>query len=449
MTVAIDGNYRLRRLKRNKQGTKKRSCSLFFGAYEQHDEQYGDDVENNLPDTNHDNDESRTSNFDAANLSLQAIKNKRVHESGVVGSVCKHNIPLEFTNMYNSGERYKYPLSLLNVLKGKYGARMYILYDIGCGFSVAVDKHFEQLKKDGSKVDIGIFHAYGHSMAWQIYNNPRYIESFGLERLWSDIGKLVTEYYTYEEIAAYLRQQYNRAVKTEKNAVDFIKKLELSLNYDQLKEKWYEFVKEITFEPKANGTISKKALVRKYANDLHELYNEEIGQHKLRALENFEEVLRQRKILIGRRWAENSKVIKQIENKRVKDYAKQQCMSLEAALKKNDPRAEGWNTLLYHRLQEAEAFCRNVHSARWNRDRGVVVPGSGYLEEINNLSGVIDEVEGEVVEEDKDKNEDEDEDEEGQKNKEEEVNRLYNEIENQVKGDESDEEQEDEDNILF
>ncbi|KAI9271485.1 hypothetical protein BDA99DRAFT_533974 [Phascolomyces articulosus] len=82
-----------------------------------------------------------------------------------------------------------------------------------------------------------------------------------------------------------------------------------------------------------------------------------------------------------------------------------------------------------------------VHRARWNRDRGVVVPGSRHLEEINNLSGIIDEVEREVVEEDKDKNKDE----EGQKNNKEEVNRLYNEIENQAESDESDEEQEDED----
>ncbi|KAI9258727.1 hypothetical protein BDA99DRAFT_561123 [Phascolomyces articulosus] len=314
------------------------------------------------------------SNFDAVNLSLQAIKNKRVHESGVVGSVCKYNIPLEFTNMYNSGER--------------------------CRFSVAADKHFGQLKKDGSKVAIRIFHAYGHSMACQIYNNPHYIESFGL-----------------------VDGEGHKASNRLKKYIQNVKKT-------------------------ATPTLT---LYNKICNDFgrpqdcHE-YNDVCNLNS--DFWNFTTNLISFKFLreyMNKRRAIEERKINEIEIERVKDYAKQQCMSLEAVLKKNDPYGEGWNTLLYRRLQEAEAFYRNVHSARWNRDREVIVPGSGYLEEINNLYGVIDEVEGEVVEEDKDRNEDE----EGQKNNEEEVNRLYNEIENQAEGDESDEEQEDEDSMLF
>ncbi|KAG2221424.1 hypothetical protein INT45_005229, partial [Circinella minor] len=75
-------------------------------------------------------------------------------------------------------------------------------------------RYYSQLKDHGSKVAIGVFHAYGHSMERQIYNNPRYIDNFGLvdgeqyhiiltlrnkypikpadmERLWSTIGNLV------------------------------------------------------------------------------------------------------------------------------------------------------------------------------------------------------------------------------------------------------------------
>ncbi|KAI9271560.1 hypothetical protein BDA99DRAFT_594597 [Phascolomyces articulosus] len=175
-------------------------------------------------------------------------------------------------------------------------------------------------------------------------------------------------------------------------------------------------------------------------------------QHKIRALENFEEVLRQRKILMGRYWAENSK-----------KYREAYIQAQEYTLSKTKAKLKSiivGKTVLQDQLHRTTNLCHricndlgrpqdcrqyndvcNLNSDFWNfttnlisfkllREymnkccaieerkimRGVVVPGSEYLEEITNLSGVIDEVEREVVEEEKNKNEDEDEDEQGKNN---------------------------------
>ncbi|KAI8136596.1 hypothetical protein BJV82DRAFT_481014, partial [Fennellomyces sp. T-0311] len=116
-------------------------------------------------------------------------------ETGVFGSVCKHDIPLEFTSMILSGERYKYPLAVIKVLTEKYGSNINIMYDIGCRFKRAlyvytIASSFFKLERAGCQVAVGVFHSYAHSMSCQVKNNPRYLESFGLvdgeglERLW-------------------------------------------------------------------------------------------------------------------------------------------------------------------------------------------------------------------------------------------------------------------------
>ena len=72
MTVAIDGNHQLRRLKRNEQDMKKATCNILFKA-DKYQELFGGEVEKSIPH-NSDAKETCRSNFDAANLSLQAIK---------------------------------------------------------------------------------------------------------------------------------------------------------------------------------------------------------------------------------------------------------------------------------------------------------------------------------------------------------------------------------------
>ncbi|KAG2214576.1 hypothetical protein INT45_005217 [Circinella minor] len=287
MTVAIDGNHQLRRLKRNDQDIKKATCNIFFEA-DNYQELFGDEVERNIPNSSD---------------GCKYLKKHRVHEPGILRCVCKHNIPLEFTNMYESGERYKYPLSLIKVLVQKYGPRINCLYDIGCRFSAAVDKYYPQLKDHGSKVAIGVFHAYCHSMECQIYNNPRYIDNFGLvdgegmERLWSTIGNLPF---------TCVRRRRNKAMKVLENASKFIHTYNPSLTDDELQEKWDMFVQESIFEPSSNATVTRESLKQKYARELHELYEHSLNNRRYEdSVQRLESVLVSRNIITVR-WGKDS-----------------------------------------------------------------------------------------------------------------------------------------------
>ncbi|KAI9250253.1 hypothetical protein BDA99DRAFT_575585 [Phascolomyces articulosus] len=160
MSVAIDGNQQLRRLKRNEQDKEKASCSLYFKA-DEYQNAFGENVVETQMPSNNDDDIVCTSNFDVANKSLQAINKPRFHETGVVGCVCKHDIALEFTTMYQSGEGFKYPLALVKVMTEKYGNKIHVYYDIACLY------------------------------------NPRFIEYMACdgeqcERVWSYLGKFVS-----------------------------------------------------------------------------------------------------------------------------------------------------------------------------------------------------------------------------------------------------------------
>ncbi|KAI8142642.1 hypothetical protein BJV82DRAFT_516081, partial [Fennellomyces sp. T-0311] len=125
------------------------------------------------------------------------------HETGLFGSVCaRHNIPLEFTNMYQSGEKFKYPLAVLDVILQKYGSNVNIMYDIACRFESSFKVSESWLKYiinnlESVKMAVTVFHAYAHSMSCQVKYHPWYIEGMGLtdgeglERLWSYLGGFV------------------------------------------------------------------------------------------------------------------------------------------------------------------------------------------------------------------------------------------------------------------
>ncbi|KAI9484924.1 hypothetical protein BDB00DRAFT_721768, partial [Zychaea mexicana] len=119
--------------------------------------------------------DSKFRNADESYVS-QAIR--QCYESGVLGCVCRHNLPLEFTNIVQSGEKHKYPLSVIDVLMKKHGTKVLkIMYDIGCHFEPAIKENFPDWV---GNVAVGVFHAYAHSMDCQVQYNPRLIEGFGL-----------------------------------------------------------------------------------------------------------------------------------------------------------------------------------------------------------------------------------------------------------------------------
>ncbi|KAI8138651.1 hypothetical protein BJV82DRAFT_522983 [Fennellomyces sp. T-0311] len=132
-----------------------------------------------------------TSDFDAASKAITSRTQNAYHETGVFGSACRHDIPLEFTNIFISGEKFMYPLAVVKALTEKYGYRINIMYDIACRFRKLLETTFLEIKDNGCNMAIGIFHAYAHTMKCQVKYNPRYVEGYSLtdgesmERIWS------------------------------------------------------------------------------------------------------------------------------------------------------------------------------------------------------------------------------------------------------------------------
>ncbi|KAG2209093.1 hypothetical protein INT45_011561, partial [Circinella minor] len=339
MVVALDGLHSLRRIKRNEHDEKKATSPLFFTA-DSYQDRYGDDAEKQIPIDENDSIKKCTSNFDAANLSLQSLKNNRYHETGVFGCTCKHEMVLEMTTMYKSGEKYKYPLSLIQVLTEKYGSKIHLLFDIGCEFKKAVNKYFPQLEEAGSKVAIGVLHSYGHSMSCQSRHNPRYLDNFvgmadgeSCERVWSFLGRFVDlcrqmsperrmitiahaiKHYNKKHIYTLpntIKRRFNKANLTIRNANKIIKAYDPSLTDDLLQEKWRQFVEEVTFFPSPDSQPTINRLKRQYAIELHKFYQVELTGH-IQQQRNIVADLEARLIgnqVITKRWGQHSEELK-------------------------------------------------------------------------------------------------------------------------------------------
>ena len=99
MFVALDGNMQLKRRKLKADDDKKYTNEEFFSA-DRYQEKYEDNQEQ--PGTTNECE----SNFKATTNA--SYGNARYHESGLVGSICaRHDVPLEFTNIFQSGEKYE------------------------------------------------------------------------------------------------------------------------------------------------------------------------------------------------------------------------------------------------------------------------------------------------------------------------------------------------------
>ncbi|KAI8138884.1 hypothetical protein BJV82DRAFT_629151 [Fennellomyces sp. T-0311] len=72
--------------------------------------------------------------------------------------------------------------------------------------------------------------------------------------------------------------------------------------------------------------------------------------------------------------AEEELIVLEKEERRVRNYSKQRCESLEIAIMNND-RSAGEKILLYHRLLDAELLYRKAHGAQRTRGETFVVPG--------------------------------------------------------------------------
>ncbi|KAI9271959.1 hypothetical protein BDA99DRAFT_595299, partial [Phascolomyces articulosus] len=92
------------------------------------------------------------------------------HETGLLGSICvRHDVPLEFTNLYQSGEKFLYALSIMNVFTNTYpGIKIdTIMYDICCRVepTLTVNVYLNDWR---TKFAVSVFHSYAHNFRCQI-----------------------------------------------------------------------------------------------------------------------------------------------------------------------------------------------------------------------------------------------------------------------------------------
>ncbi|KAJ2915403.1 hypothetical protein MD484_g5010, partial [Candolleomyces efflorescens] len=122
-------------------------------------------------------------------------------DGGIMGLVCRHDIPIFLANIDTPGEQQKYAVALLRHLFSLIptSATVEVLYDVGCVMARSVERYelFPEAVSKRLTFGTSIMHSYAHEFACQIVHNPRYREGVGLsdgegtERLWSRLGGLI------------------------------------------------------------------------------------------------------------------------------------------------------------------------------------------------------------------------------------------------------------------
>lgn len=153
----------------------------------------------------------------AAPENERARPSEVVDETGIFVCTCRHGFIVVATDMWQSGELAKYPLSIVKTLTDLFAEEgtIQIGYDIGCAHSVtAANSSFGEQVKHHTRFVVGSFHGHAHDRLCQLRFHPRYIagsgrEDFeGCERLFSVnnfIAPLIihaTRYHRHELIEA-------------------------------------------------------------------------------------------------------------------------------------------------------------------------------------------------------------------------------------------------------
>ncbi|KAH9815906.1 hypothetical protein DFH28DRAFT_1163510 [Melampsora americana] len=135
----------------------------------------------------------------AANDVRNSTSWKRSDDTGLFGCTCRHDVPLKLANIYKTGEKLYYPVTILEqLLLDLPDIQVGVLYDIGCQLETHIKKRrfLEALSKRLS-FGTSVFHAYVHNWACQVLYNPRFnafwglTDGEGLERFWSFLAVLV------------------------------------------------------------------------------------------------------------------------------------------------------------------------------------------------------------------------------------------------------------------
>ncbi|KAG7088856.1 hypothetical protein E1B28_012810 [Marasmius oreades] len=139
-------------------------------------------------------DQCRESYYAARGESKHAAS-EMFRERGLMGLVCRHDVPLFVASIDTPGEQQKYSIALLETLFSLLpsSATVLALYDIGCVLDRSMNTdYFSRLQLATS-----VMHAYGHQWPCQLRFNPHLKPGLGLtdgegtERLWAALRKLI------------------------------------------------------------------------------------------------------------------------------------------------------------------------------------------------------------------------------------------------------------------
>ncbi|EGG11274.1 uncharacterized protein MELLADRAFT_92206 [Melampsora larici-populina 98AG31] len=132
--------------------------------------------------TEEDNDDPCGEAHKTANDTRGASTWDKCDDTGLFAVSCRHDVPLLMANIYKSGEKMRYPLSLLqSLMKDFPDLCVGVLYDIGCVLNKHIKKH-NKLPEYQQQLMLGtsVFHAYVHSWGCQLTYNPRFLDFWGL-----------------------------------------------------------------------------------------------------------------------------------------------------------------------------------------------------------------------------------------------------------------------------
>ncbi|EFP76611.2 uncharacterized protein PGTG_02072 [Puccinia graminis f. sp. tritici CRL 75-36-700-3] len=136
----------------------------------------------------------------AANDTRSGTSWEKCDDNGLFASACRHDAPLLFANIFQTGEKLYYPVSIIrNIIVDFPGHKFGILYDLGCHLEAHVRKRgLLNDRIDDLLFGTSVFHAFVHEWSCQVKYNPclnswwGLSDGEGLERLWSFLSPLVS-----------------------------------------------------------------------------------------------------------------------------------------------------------------------------------------------------------------------------------------------------------------
>ncbi|SCZ93944.1 BZ3500_MvSof-1268-A1-R1_Chr6-3g09011 [Microbotryum saponariae] len=226
--IALDGNFQHRRFARASANPLKSRPAVFLAPDKIRNEQAVIDESNQTGGK-----DECTSNWKAADGGVAAGSSNAVADTGLVAAVCRHDHCLRLCNLYQSGEKLVYPVSLLKWIieevevgetnrpegsaharvgsnvevspdSGSHCSSIHALSRVGVAYDIACNL-LSHLRRRDLLADhlprlafaLSSLHAYAHQWSCQVEFDPRFLPIFGLtdgegtERLWSQLRGLI------------------------------------------------------------------------------------------------------------------------------------------------------------------------------------------------------------------------------------------------------------------